>query len=309
MPIRIRTYHDLPPDASDVAEQIERLQSRVDDRLRRIARVAAVMSGKGGVGKSFVTAGLARALAERGLRVGVLDADLNAPSAARFLGVEPAPLTISDEGLEPAVGPGGIALISMALLLAEDQPLTWKEPGEGGFVWRGAQERGALRELIGDVAWGDRDLLLVDLPPGASRLVELSDLVEGLAGVVTVTLPTPASRDSVVRSMELCRARQIPLLGVVENMAGYACPTCGDEAPLFRGDAGAELADRFGIPLLGRIPFSPATAARMEAGGGASAGSPDDTAEIAASAIFRPLADAVWRLLGGETPEREGGAR
>ncbi len=291
MPIRIRTYRDLPPEASDVAEQIERQQGRVDDRLRRIARVAAVMSGKGGVGKSFVTAGLARALADRGLRVGVLDADLNAPSAARFLGVEPAPLPISEAGLEPAVGPGGIALISMALLLGEDRPLTWKEPAEAGFVWRGAQERGALRELIGDVAWGDRDLLLVDLPPGTSRLVELSDLVPGLAGAVTVTLPTPASRDSVVRSMELCRARRIPLLGVVENMAGYACPTCGGEAPLFPGDAGEELADRFGVPLLGRIPFSPAAAARMEAGGDP-------------SAIFRPLAEAVWRLLddGGEAP-------
>lgn len=304
MPIRIRTYHDLPPDASDVPEQIERLQGRVDDRLRRIARVAAVMSGKGGVGKSFVTAGLAVALADRGLRVGVLDADLNGPSAARFLGAGPVPLPVTEDGLEPAIGRGGVALISMALFLADDRPLTWKEPGEGGFVWRGAQERGALRELIGDVAWGDRDLLLVDLPPGTSRLVELSELVDGLGGVVAVTLPTHASRDSVVRSMELCRSRRVPLLGVVENMAGHACPTCGSEASLFPGDAGAELAERFGVPLLGRIPFSPGAAARMEARVAAPAGSEEDTAEAPATAIFRPLADAVWRRLEGE-----GGAR
>lgn len=156
--------------------------------------------------------------------------------------------------------------MSMSLLIEEDAALSWREPASAGFVWRGAQERGALREFLSDVDWGDRDALLVDLPPGTNRLVDLHELVPGLAGILGITIPSAASRDAVARSLELCRTRGIPVLGLVENMAGVRCAECGAVTPLHRGDAGAELSERFDVPLSARIPFDADLARAAETG-------------------------------------------
>ena len=130
-----------------------------------------------------------------------------------------------------------------------------KDAADAGFVWRGAQERGAVREFLSDVAWGRLDTLLVDLPPGTQRLAELHGLVPGLAGALAVTIPSAASRDAVARSLDLAETRGIRVLGVVENMAGARCDECGALAHLHTGSAGEDLAKRFDIPLLARIPF------------------------------------------------------
>jgi ATP-binding protein involved in chromosome partitioning len=231
-----------------------------------VRRVVAIASGKGGVGKSHVTAAVARQAA-RLLpgAVGVLDADLHGPTIPRLLGAH-GPLRIDGTGaVEPAPGDDGVRVVSTALLLDADAPLAWRAPDAESFVWRGALETGALRELLGDVAWGALDLLLVDLPPGVDRLRDLAALVPSLAGVVAVTIPSEESRAAVARSLRAAADARIRLLGVVENMSGRICAACGASGALFEGDAGASLAESFGIPLLGRVPFDPAGGAAGDA--------------------------------------------
>ncbi len=243
--MKFRTYHEVTgSDASAIGPQVSRQQQRIEERLARVGRLVGVMSGKGGVGKTYVTAGLALALGERGLRVGVLDADLAAPTVARVLGGS-GPVAVDEEGVHPATGRGGVRVFSTDLLLEEGAPLRWHEPDTARFVWRGTLEAGALREFLSDVVWGDLDLLLIDLPPGTDRLQDLAELAPGVAGVVAVTIPSEESRRAVGRAMRAARE------------AGLALPGCGARTSLFPGDAGDTLAAEFGVPLVARIPFTP----------------------------------------------------
>lgn len=263
---RIRTYAELTgADRSDLPGQLAAQAERVARRLARVRHVVGVMSGKGGVGKSFTTALLAAAASRRGVRTAVLDADLAGPTVRLLLGAPRPSLAVEEGAVRPVESPSGVALMSTDLLLPEGAPLEWSGSGSESFVWRGAQERAALRELLSDVAWGPRDLLLVDLPPGVGRLLDLAELVPGLSAVA-VTVPSAASRASVERAMAQCAGRGVRLLGVVENMAGYACPECGAPGPLFEGKAGSELAGAFDVPLLGRVPFDPAAGRLAERG-------------------------------------------
>lgn len=251
-----RTYGQVTgADRSHLAEQVAAQRERVRVRLAAVEHVVAVMSGKGGVGKSYVTAAIARGVAQRVARgVGVLDADLASPTTGRLLDAR-GPLRVDAEGVHPARGSHDVAVCSMDLLLDDGAPLMWREPGSERFVWRGALESGALREFLGDVVWGELDVLLIDLPPGTDRLDDLVELVPDLAGAIVVTIPTEESRRSVERAMRRAAQAEVRLLGIVENMSGYACGACGSTAPLYDGDAGDRLADTFGIPVLYRLPF------------------------------------------------------
>ena len=256
--------------------------------------VVAVVSGKGGVGKSLVSAGIATALARAGRSIGLLDADLHGPTAARMLGVRAAGLVVGEREVEPKRAASGVRVMSSDLLLAEGAPLAWREPGHDGFVWRGTLAAGMLREFLGDVAWGALDLLLVDMPPGSERLDTLAELVPGLRGAVVVTIPSDASYRAVKRAVEAARSRAIPILGVVENMAGYRCGSCRGHGPLFEGDAGDRLARETGAPLLARVPFDPAVQASVDAGDPA-----------AAAAALAPAAEALVRSLERPAPRDE----
>lgn len=244
----MRTYRDLTgADRSGLPEQIGAQRKKIADRLTDVGRVIAVMSGKGGVGKSYVTAHLARALSRAGRTAGVLDADLNGPTIPRLLEVAHAPRPTRPDGVEPAVGLDGVRCMSMDLLLADGQPLAFRGPSAESFVWRGAMEASALREFLSDVAWGSLDVLLLDLPPGMQRYLELCDLLGHAPAVLTVTIPTPESRDAVRRAMRAALDRGSVLLGIVENMVG----------PQFQGSAGDDLASEFGVPVLARVPWHP----------------------------------------------------
>jgi len=243
----MRTYHQLTdPDRSGLADQIGAQRKRVAERLAAVRRIVAVMSGKGGVGKSYVTANLGRALARAGKPVGVLDADLNGPTIPGLLGVSHTPLPTS-HAVEPAIGADGVKCISMALLLEDGAPLAFKGPSAESFVWRGAMEASALREFLGDIAWGDLDTLLLDLPPGMQRYIELCDILGNPPPVLTITIPTPESRDAVRRAMRAASDRGSQLLGIVENMVG----------PGFAGTAAEDLSKEFAVPVLARIPWHP----------------------------------------------------
>jgi ATP-binding protein involved in chromosome partitioning len=265
--MKIRTYHELgDADRSGLAAQVGTQHERVKSRLAAVRHVVAVMSGKGGVGKSLVTAGLAAALARGKKRVGVLDADLHGPTAARMLGAPLGALEVGEDGVAPAPSASGVRVMSSDLLLADGASLRWREPSHERFVWRGALEAGMLREFLADVRWGELDLLLVDLPPGTDRLDALVEFVPRLAGAVVVTIPSEASYRAVRRAVEAARGGGVRVLGVVENMAGYRCGTCDATGPLFVGDAGTRLAGEAGVPLLARVPFDPRVGAAADEG-------------------------------------------
>ena len=259
-----RTYFDVEGgDTSKLGEQVARQRARVAERLRDVRRVVAVVSGKGGVGKSWVTAALARAIAQRTGAIGVLDADLQSPTVARMLAAR-GPLRIGDEGVMPAIGEHEVKVISTDLLLDDARPLSWRRAGAESHVWRGVAEAGILRELLADVAWGALDVLLVDMPPDAARLGDLSTLVREKLSVIAVTIPSDEAWRSVGRALTGARDAGITILGVVENMSGYACGTCATIGPLFSGDAGHRLAAAFDVPLLAKLPFVPPSGAAIE---------------------------------------------
>lgn len=254
-----RTYFDVDgSDTSRLGEQVAEQRAAVAVRLSRVNCVVAVLSGKGGVGKSYVTAALTVALARRSLDVGVLDADLQSPTIARLLDARApggGPLMVHDDGVAPAIGRDGVRVMSTDLLIEEGRSLRWLSSAGEEHVWRGATETGVLREFLADVRWGELDVLLVDMPPDAARLADLATLVPHLAGAVAVTLPTTESERSVARALDAARDAGVSVIGIVENMSGYACRSCHDVGPLFAGNAGDNLAASHGIPLLARLPF------------------------------------------------------
>lgn len=292
---KIRTYSDLPDrTASDVAGQLAAQAERLQRRLASVSHTLAVLSGKGGVGKSLVTANLAAVLADRGARVGVLDADLNGPSMPRLLGADRArPLKVTDQAIEPAVGAAGVRLMSMDLLLAgADVPVRWAGPATGSFAWRGTLEANTLREFLSDTAWGELDYLILDLPPGTDRVVPIHELMPGLGGAVAVTTPSDLSRYIVRKSLTMVRELGIPVVGYVNNMSGYSCPHCGNVGPLFESH-GPEF-ER--IPRLVDIPFDPIFGYDTDSGRPGALQRPDSAGARAVSL----LADRVRSFFAGE---------
>lgn len=243
----MKRYRDIAGDGgSDVAGQVGAQLARLRRRLEPIRFIVAVVSGKGGVGKSTITGGLACAFALDGWRVAVLDADLNGPSMAKILGARGGRLQVVDNEIEPPVGILGIRVMSMDLLLPSDAaPLMWDAPTQAeAHTWRGTMEANAIREFLADTKWGALDVLVLDLPPGTDRLATVVSLVPGLAGTVLVTIPSDLSQLIVRKSITVARGAGVPVLGLVENMAG-----------LFPGPDAESLAREAGIPFLGAVPF------------------------------------------------------
>ncbi|MFW2830080.1 P-loop NTPase [Sphingomonas sp. ID0503] len=222
---------------------------------KRERRIIAVGSGKGGVGKSTVAANLAIALARMGQRVGLVDADIYGPSQPRLLGMEAAKPTAKDKVLDPIPTPFGVLMLSIGQLVA---------PGKA-LAWRGPMISGALGQLL-DADWGTTDLLVVDLPPGTG------DIQIGMiqkykpAGAVIVSTPQDLALIDAARAIDLFAQTNVPILGLVENMAGYACPHCGEISDPF-GTGGAEnAAAELALPFLGRIPLDIAIRTASDAG-------------------------------------------
>jgi len=273
----MKKYKDIAGDGgSNIVAQVEAQQARLRERLATVRAVVAIVSGKGGVGKSSLTANLACCLAQGGLRVGVLDADLNGPTMAKMLGVRGQRLVLASGGVEPPRTDLGVKVMSMDLLLPSDAaPLEWIAVTQAeAHTWRGSMEASALREFFTDTNWGELDLLLLDLPPGTDRLVTVASLVERLTGAVVVTIPSDVSHLVVRKSITVASQVKVPVLGLVENMAG-----------LFPGPDAALLARDAGIPLLGRVPFDPALAAAADRGEPFVAVAPESAAARALVAV------------------------
>ena len=246
------------PDDAKVMQQLVDQTLQVKTRMGLIRHKLVVLSGKGGVGKSMVTVNLALAFARQGLRVGVLDVDLNGPCVPKMLGLKGQRFEFGPEGAIPPVGPLGIKVASMEFFLRQDSPVRWKGPMDLSPVWLGMVEMSVIREFLGDIVWGELDLLLADLPPGAAadKPPAIVGFLPELDGAVVVTTPSEVSTDVVRKSIVYARDVGIRVVGLIENMSGFLCPKCNAESDLFEGDTNVEeLCNLLEVPLLGRIPL------------------------------------------------------
>lgn len=289
----MKTYWDIAGDGgSNVAAQVEAQNARLRGRMAHIRRKIAVVSGKGGVGKSTVTANLAAALTMQGLRIGVLDADVNGPSMAKLLGVRGRSLHMGPNGILPPEGPMGIKVVSMDLLLPSDEtPVAWHGPAQQeSFIWRGMMEVNALREFLADTDWGELDLLLADLPPGTDRISHLTGLLPDLAGCLVVTVSSEVSHLIVKKAVSAVREAQwARALGLVENMGQFTCRHCGAPEAMFPGGETGAMAAAMGIPFLGSIDFDPRLAAASDRGLPFVLSHPDTPAGEALTRIARTI--------------------
>ena len=254
----MKTYEDLEGDGgSDIIGQVTQLGEKLRSRLDKIKHKVALMSGKGGVGKSSITANIASCLADRGLKVGILDADLNGPSIGHLLGVgNDIKLEMKDDGLEPGIGHQNIRIMSMDMLVkTADTPVMWTEEADATAVWVSTMESTAIRELLADTNWGKLDYLLIDMPPGSDRIDNIRSLIPELAGVVEITIPSPLSQHIVTKSITKNNKMKVPIIGLIENMATYVCPHCDKEGKLFDGEDVHKLSERKDIPYIGKVPF------------------------------------------------------
>jgi ATP-binding protein involved in chromosome partitioning len=250
--------------------------------LAGVARVVAIASGKGGVGKSTTTCNLALALRARGLRVGVLDADIHGPSIPRLFGLRGQPRVLEGRILEPMDG-WGVKVMSIGFLVEE----------EAAMVWRGPMIQSAIGQMLKEVAWGALDILLVDMPPGTGDAqLALAQQVP-LTGAVIVSTPQDLALLDARRGVAMFRKVGVPILGVIENMAVYVCPTCGTAAHLF-GEGGARAeASRIGVPFLGAAPLDMAIRVGADAGRPVAAVDPDGPQ----GRIYAALADSLLAAL------------
>lgn len=254
----MKTYEDLVGDGgSDIIGQVTVLGEKLRARLDKIKYKVALMSGKGGVGKSSITANIASCLADRGHKVGILDADLNGPSIGHLLGVgNDVQLDMKDDGLDPGIGYQGIRIMSMDMLLkTADTPVMWTDEADATSSWVSIMESTATRELMADTNWGELDYLLIDMPPGSDRIDNIRSLIPELAGVVEITIPSPLSQHIVTKSITKNNKMGVPIIGLIENMATYVCPHCEKEGKLFDGEDVQKMTARKEIPYIGKIPF------------------------------------------------------
>jgi Mrp family chromosome partitioning ATPase len=245
----------------------------------RIAHVVAVLSGKGGVGKSSVAALLAVVLNRQGKRVGVLDADITGPSIPRMFGLHQSP-TVLAEGVLPVQTRTGIKVMSINLLLASD---------DEAVIWRGPLISSAIKQFWSDVTWGDLDYLVVDLPPGTSdaSLTVMQSIP--LSGIVLVTSPQDLAGMVVRKAARMAQQLGAPILGLVENMSYVLCPKCGEQIEVFGASHAMHTALQLGTTLVARLPLDPAIARLCDAG----------RVEEYATQVIEPVAAHVVEMARG----------
>lgn len=209
-----------------------------------VDRILAVASGKGGVGKSTVSSNLAVALAKQGRRVGLLDADIYGPSQPRMMGVNKRPSSPDGKTIIPLQA-HGVTMMSIGLMMKEDEAV----------VWRGPMLMGALQQMLGQVEWGELDVLIVDLPPGTGDVQLTLAQKANITGAIVVSTPQDVALLDARKALNMFEKTKTPVIGMIENMSSYHCPKCGHEAHIF-GHGGARAdAERLGLPFLGEIPL------------------------------------------------------
>ena len=264
-------------------QQMLQQQQMLNLRMGKIKHKVAVISGKGGVGKSTVTVNLAAAFAKSGHVVGILDADIHGPSVPRLLGLTGQEVKVGPPGAFPVLGPLGMKIISIDFFLPEERAPT---------IWRGPLKMRAIRQLLTDVVWGELDVLFIDLPPGTGdEVLSIAQLLPNIDGVVIVTMPGELSHAVVRKAITFTERMYMPVIGVVENMSGYVCPSCGEEVDIFQKGAGAKMAEEAGVPFLGKIPIDTKVSASSDKGVPFVLNNPDSPASKAFMEIVEKVED------------------
>lgn len=242
-------------------QQSEELKEQDDEIITRMAlvrRKVLVMSGKGGVGKSTVAVNLAAAMASAGKKTGLLDIDLHGPNVPRMLGIAGMRLESDGEAILPYAAAPNLWACSMALLGVDTST---------ALIWRGPRKTAAIKELLGGVNWGELDYLFLDSPPGTGdEVLTAVQSIPDLSGAVLVTTPQEVALDDARRSAAFATDLKFKILGVVENMSGFICPSCGLETSIFSSGGGEKLAAELGAPFLGRLPLDPHAVVMADAG-------------------------------------------
>jgi ATP-binding protein involved in chromosome partitioning len=248
-------------------------------RVAGVARIIAIASGKGGVGKSTVSANLAVALAREGRRVGLLDADIYGPSQPRMMGVSQRPASPDGKIILPLQA-HGVTMMSIGLMVDPDTAV----------VWRGPMLMGALQQMLGQVSWGDLDILLIDLPPGTGDVqLTLCQKTE-MTGAIVVSTPQDVALLDARRALDMFKRLNTPVLGLIENMSTYICPECGHEAHIFGHGGVAAEAEKLDLPFLGALPLD--LDVRMAGDGGTPIAATD-------SPLADPYRQLARRLVAG----------
>jgi ATP-binding protein involved in chromosome partitioning len=233
-------------------------ETKIQTNMQKIKHIIVVLSGKGGVGKSTVSANLAIGLAAKGKKVGILDSDIHGPSIPKILGVEtqlPAP---SPTGINPVLLKPNLKVMSMALLTQDtDTPV----------IWRGPLKMGVIKQFLGEVNWGNLDYLIIDLPPGTGdEPLSIAQLIPHNTGAIIVTTPQDVALLSVRKSINFVKKMNMPIIGIIENMSGFHCPHCNTTIDIFKTGGGLKASKDFHIPFLGKIPLDPKVVESGDAG-------------------------------------------
>jgi len=250
--------------------------------LPGIKHIIAVASGKGGVGKSTVSANIALALAADGHRVGMMDADIYGPSQPRMLGIHGQPQTKDGKTLEPMES-YGIKAMSMGLLIPEDTPM----------IWRGPMVMSAIQQLLRDVNWGELDVLVVDMPPGTGDAQLTMAQQVPLAGAVIVSTPQDIALLDARKGLNMFRKVEVPVLGIIENMSYFSCPNCGHRSDIFSHGGAQKEAERLGVDFLGEIPLDIEIRETSDGGHPIVVSKPDS----ANAKAFRDIGARIWAKL------------
>ena len=282
-----------PAAEDDAADKKAETRKRLDEKFSRIRHKIMVISGKGGVGKSTVACNIAAALARRGYRVGILDADLHGPDVPKMLGIEDRKLTGIGGQIEPVEVFKGLTAVSMGLL--------GNSPDEA-IAWRGPRKHGAIRQFMTDVNWGMLDYLVVDLPPGTGdEPLSVAKLIGNVDGAVVVTTPQGVALLDSRKAVSFSKMIELPVLGIVENMSGLVCPLCGGTIDLFKTGGGEKAAEELGVPFLARIPIDPQLVERCDSGELLLKEPGESAAKEAFEQLVRKLLDALESRDDGES--------
>ena len=270
-----------------IVPMIEKIaqKKRVREKMARVKHKIMIMSGKGGVGKSTITANLAAALAKRGYRVGILDSDIHGPSIPKILGIQGKHPQKAETGITPVTTKHGVKVISMDLFLySSEDPL----------IWRGPLKMKAIRQLLSDVDWGELDYLLVDLPPGTGdEPINIAQLMPEMDGALIITAPSDLSQHVVRKAVTMAQRMRIPIIGIIENMSGFVCPHCGEKHSLLGSGGGEQISKEMNIRLLGKIPIDPKIAENTDQGTPFALSNP----ESEAAKIFNEIVEKIRKTV------------
>jgi ATP-binding protein involved in chromosome partitioning len=254
-----------------------------------VRAIVAVASGKGGVGKSTVAVNLALGMKANGLRVGVLDADIYGPSVPRMLGISGKPSMIDKTTLRPMEN-YGVRCMSIGFLVPEDTPM----------IWRGPMVMSALQQMLRDVAWGELDIMIVDMPPGTGDAQLTMAQQVALAGAVIVSTPQDIALIDARKGLAMFQKVNVPVLGIIENMSYFLCPHCGERSDIFSHGGARREAARLGTDFLGEVPLDLAIRETSDEGRPITVSTPDSPY----AQTFRDIAARVWEKVAGEAPAR-----